>query len=177
MYRSLAYSRFSPVLIRIEFVGLLHKVQSLKPEFANLSITLFNQLKNMLEIRRMNTCSFQTALEVWNAGFHGYFVDLTVPLEQFLQRLIYENVSLEHSLVAFDDGRPVGFLLNAFRSSGGKKIACNAGTGVVPDMRGKGVGNALVAATIEVYRNESVDVALLEVIQANHSAIAVYKKN
>ena len=131
----------------------------------------------MLEIKRMNTCSFQTALEVWNAGFQGYFVDLTVPLDRFLQRLIYENVSLEHSLVAFDQGRPVGFLLNAFRNSRGKKIVCNAGTGVVPDMRGKGVGNALVAAAIEVYKKESVDVALLEAIQANHSAIAVYKKN
>ena len=131
----------------------------------------------MLEIRRMNTCSFQTAHEVWNAGFKGYFVDLTLPLDRFLQRLNYENISLEHSLIAFDQNRPVGFLLNAFRVSRDRKIAWNGGTGVAPDMRGKGVGKALVAAAIEVYKSESVDMALLEAIRGNDSAIALYKQN
>jgi GNAT superfamily N-acetyltransferase len=125
----------------------------------------------------MNTCSFQTALEAWNAGFQGYYVDLTLPLERFVQRLSYESISLDHSLIAFHQGRPVGFLLNAFRIERDKKIAWNGGTGVAPDMRGKGVGKALVTAAIDVYRSESVDLALLEVIQSNDSAIALYKNH
>ena len=131
----------------------------------------------MYEIKRLHTCSFQTAHEAWNAGFKGYFVDLTLPLDRFLQRLSYENISLEHSLIAFEQNRPVGFLLNAFRINRDKKIAWNGGTGVAPDMRGKGVGKALVAAAIDVYKNESVDIALLEAIQDNDSAIALYKNN
>jgi GNAT superfamily N-acetyltransferase len=131
----------------------------------------------MFEIKRMSTCSFETAHEAWNAGFKGYFVDLTLPLDKFVQRLAYENISLEHSFIAFDQNRPVGFLLNAFRISRDKKIAWNGGTGVVPDMRGKGVGKALVAATIDVYKSESVDIAFLEAIQGNDSAIALYKNN
>jgi len=123
----------------------------------------------------MNTCSFQTALESWNAGFQGYYVDLTLPLDRFVQRLSFESISLEHSLIAFHQGRPVGFLLNAFRTRGDQKIAWNGGTGVAPDMRGKGVGKALVAEAIDVYKSESVDVALLEAIQSNDSAIALYK--
>jgi ribosomal protein S18 acetylase RimI-like enzyme len=150
---------------------------SFPDQVADLSITLFNHAKRMFEIKPMNTCSFQTAHEVWNEGFKGYFVDLTLPLDGFLQRLSYENISPEHSLIAFDEKRPVGFLLNAFRNSRGRKIACNAGTGVVPDMRGKGVGKALVSAAIEVYKSESVDVALLEAVQGNDSAIALYQKN
>jgi GNAT superfamily N-acetyltransferase len=125
----------------------------------------------------MNTCSFQTAHEAWNAGVKGYFVDLTLPLDRFIQRLGYENVSLEHSLIAFDQDRPVGFLLNAFRIVRNKRIAWNGGTGVAPDMRGKGVGNSLVAAAIDVYKSEFVDIAFLEAIQTNDSAIALYKKN
>jgi ribosomal protein S18 acetylase RimI-like enzyme len=131
----------------------------------------------MFEIKRISKCSFQTAHEAWNAGFKGYFVDLTLPLDRFVQRLSYENISPEHSLIAFDQERPVGFLLNAFRTTWGKKIAWNGGTGVVPDMRGKGVGKALVAASIEVYKSESVDVAFLEAIKGNDSAIALYKNN
>src|SRR5690349_20725839 len=131
----------------------------------------------MFEIKRISKCSFQTAHEAWNAGFKGYFVDLTLPLDRFVHRLSYENISPEHSLIAFDQERPVGFLLNAFRTTWGKKIAWNGGTGVVPDMRGKGVGKALVAASIEVYKSESVDVAFLEAIKGNDSAIALYKNN
>jgi predicted GNAT family acetyltransferase len=91
--------------------------------------------------------------------------------------LSYENISLEHSLIAFEQNRPVGFLLNSFRLSRDKKIAWNGGTGVAPDMRGKGVGKALVAAAIEVYKSESVDIAFLEAIKGNDSAIALYKNN
>ena len=131
----------------------------------------------MFEIKRLNTCSFQTAHEAWNAGFKGYFVDLTLPLDRFVQRLTYENISLEHSLIAFEQDRPVGFLLNAFRISRDKKIAWNGGTGVAPDMRGKGVGKALVAAAIDVYKSEYVDTAFLEAIKGNESAIALYKNN
>jgi GNAT superfamily N-acetyltransferase len=131
----------------------------------------------MYEIKRMNTCSFQTAHEAWNDGFKGYFVDLTLPLDRFVQRLSYENISLEHSLIAFEHNRPVGFLLNSFRISCEKKIAWNGGTGVAPDMRGRGVGKALVAAAIDVYKSESVDIAFLEAINGNDSAIALYKNN
>jgi len=91
--------------------------------------------------------------------------------------LTYENISLEHSLIAFDQNRPVGFLLNAFRISRDQKIAWDGGTGVVPDMRGKGIGKALVAATMDVYKSESVDIAFLEAIQGNESAIALYQNN
>jgi GNAT superfamily N-acetyltransferase len=131
----------------------------------------------MYEIKRMNTCSFQTAHEAWNDGFKGYFVDLTLPLDRLVQRLSYENISLEHSLIAFEQNRPVGFLLNAFRLSHDKKIAWNGGTGVAADMRGKGVGKALVSAAIDVYKSESVDIAFLEAIKGNDSAIALYKNN
>ena len=131
----------------------------------------------MFDIKRLNTCSFQTANEAWNAGFKGYFVDLTLPLDRFVQRLSYENISLEHSLIAFEQNRPVGFLLNAFRVSRNRKSAWNGGTGVASDMRGKGVGKALVAATIDVYKSEAVDIAFLEAIKGNDSAIALYKNS
>lgn len=131
----------------------------------------------MIEIKRLHTCSFQTALDVWNKGFQGYFVDMTISLDVFMKRLSSEGISPEHSLIAFHQGTPVGFLLNAFRTVRHKKIAWNGGTGVVPTMRGKGVGKALVAAALELYHAESVNVATLEAICGNNSAIALYTNN
>ena len=129
-----------------------------------------------LQLKRLSTCSFQTALEVWNEGFQGYFVDMTLSLDKFLARMSSEAISLEHSLVAFAQGKPVGFLLNGIRNDEGKKIAWNGGTGVIPSFRGQGVGKFLVNAAIDLYVSEAVDVATLEAISNNDIAIGLYKQ-
>lgn len=130
----------------------------------------------MLEFKSMNICSFQTAVEVWNEGFQGYAIDLTLSLDRFLSRLTANGISPEHSLVAFSEGKPVGFVLTALRTEGDMKLAWNGGTGVIPAMRGKGVGKALIDAAIELYETELVDVALLEAIHTNSNAIKLYEK-
>jgi len=130
----------------------------------------------MLEFRRMSTCSFQTAVEVWNEGFQGYAIDLTLSLDSFLSRLTANGISPDHSFVAFNEGAPVGFVLTALRTEGDLKLAWNGGTGVIPAMRGKGVGKALIDAAIELYETELVDVALLEAIDTNKNAIKLYEK-
>src|SRR4051812_235170 len=99
-----------------------------------------------IQLKHLNTCSFQTMLEVWNEGFQGYFVDMTLTLDRFLTRISSEGVSPEYSFVAFVEDKPVGFLLNGIRSNDGKKFAWNGGTAVVPAYRGKGVGRTLLNA-------------------------------
>ena len=131
---------------------------------------------NQLELKPMHTCSFETALQVWNEGFQGYFVDMSLTLDKLLDRLTASRISPEHSLVAMDGARPVGFLFNAIQLIGDKKISWNGGTGVIPEYRGKGVGKALVQATIDIYKANNVDVASLEVISTNHSAVNLYKR-
>lgn len=123
----------------------------------------------------MNQCSFQTALDVWNEGFQGYFVNLTLSLDKFLSRLTAEGIGPEHSFVAFYRDRPAGFVLNAFRESAGRKFAWNGGTGVIPEFRGQGFGKVLIEAAISLYKELKVDVAMLEAISGNASAIALYK--
>lgn len=131
---------------------------------------------NNLELKPMHTCSFETALEVWNAGFKGYVVDMTLTLDKLLDRLTANRVSPEHSLIAMDRDKPVGFLFNALQMIGDRKLAWNGGTGVIPEYRGKGVGKQLVQATIEIYRANNVGLASLEAISTNHAAINLYKR-
>jgi len=128
-----------------------------------------------VELKRLNTCSFQTAVDVWNQGFQGYFIDMTLSLDSLLNRITAEGISPAHSFVAFSEDKPVGFLLSGLRTARGKKLAWNGGTGVIPNWRGKGVGKCLVNAALEMYAAERVDFALLEAITGNHAAIALYK--
>ena len=129
-----------------------------------------------LEIRRLSACSFDDAVQAWNEGFQGYFVDMTLSLDRYLARLHYEGLSPEFSLMAFCEGRPAGFLLNGIRTNAGSKTAWNGGTGVSPEFRGRGVGKALMRATIDLYQELGVQIATLEAISENQPAISLYQQ-
>ncbi|HSS19922.1 MAG TPA: GNAT family N-acetyltransferase [Pyrinomonadaceae bacterium] len=128
------------------------------------------------EIRRLSDCSLTDAVEIWNEGFKGYFVDMTLTADDYLKRLRNEDLSHEHSLIAFSDDKPAGFLLNGIRATGGLKVAWNGGTGVSAEFRKQGVGKALVQAAIDVYAAEKVELATLEALSNNTAAIALYRK-
>jgi len=123
--------------------------------------------RTKIEIRPLSSCSFDDAVKIWNQGFEGYFVDLTLSLDNYLARLHSEELSPAHSLVAFCEGKPAGFLLNGIRMSAGRKVAWNGGTGVSPEFRGRGVGKALMRATIDLYDENGVEWATLEAISEN----------
>lgn len=127
-----------------------------------------------LELRRLNTCTFDQALGIWNEGFSDYAPDVTLSLDGFLARLSDVAISPEYSFVAFQDGRPVGFLLNAIGFIGGRKVAWNGGTAVIPEFRSRGIAAALMAATIDLYGELGVETATLEAISGNDKAIALY---
>ena len=128
------------------------------------------------EIRRLSDCSFAEAVQIWNEGFQGYFVDMTLSLDRYLSRLQRDALSPEFSLLAFCDGMPAGFLLNGIRTSAGRKLAWNGGTGVSPQFRGRGVGKALMRATVDLYREQGIEIATLEAISENEPAISLYKQ-
>jgi ribosomal protein S18 acetylase RimI-like enzyme len=132
--------------------------------------------KTPLDIRRLNTCTFDQALEIWNEGFQGYFVDMTLSLDGYIARFHDDGLSAKHSLVAFSDGKPAGFLLNGIRTNEGKRVAWNGGTGVSPEFRGRGLGRDLVEAALKLYAEEAVQVATLEALSSNDVAIALYQK-
>ena len=128
------------------------------------------------EIRRLSDCSFADAVKIWNEGFQGYFVDMTVSLDQYLSRLQRDALSPDLSLVAFCNGKPAGFLLNAIGTSAGRKIAWNGGTGVAPQFRARGVGKVLMRATIDLYQEQEIELATLEAISENEPAISLYRQ-
>lgn len=130
----------------------------------------------MITVKKVSECSFAESVQFWNEGFAGYYVDLTMTLSQFLNKLQTEGLSPEQSFVAYIDGEPAGFLLNGLRIIDGKKVAWNGGTGVAERFRGQGVGKVLMQHALELYREEQVDIATLEAFVQNERAIGLYKK-
>ncbi|SDN70043.1 Ribosomal protein S18 acetylase RimI [Paenibacillus sp. yr247] len=129
----------------------------------------------MMTYKKMSELSAEDILTLWNKGFEGYFVNLTMNLDRFLLRVVSEGLSLEHSLAVYANGEPIGFVMNGFRFIEGKKVAWNGGTGISPEHRGKGIGKKLMERNFQLYREQGVDIAFLEALIQNESAVNLYQ--
>lgn len=130
----------------------------------------------MLEIKKLENCSIEEAVQAWNTGFEGYFFDMTTTAEAFEKRLAQEGLGSDISVIAFEDGKPVGLVLNGIRNFQESKIAWNGGTGVAPHMRGEGVGTKLMEETLAILTEKNADTATLEAVSDNKKAIELYRK-
>ncbi len=131
----------------------------------------------MVEIRTLDTASFQDGLRAWNDGFEGYSQAVAMSLSGWLAHIAHEGLDPELSLIAYDGERPVGCVLSGMREGHAGKVAYNGGTGVAKDYRGKGVGRQLIDAALDLYRRHGAAVATLEVITTNEPALALYRSS
>lgn len=125
--------------------------------------------------KKMSELSAEDMVALWNKGFEGYFLNSTLNLDKFLSRTVNEGLSLEHSLVGYENSDPIGFVMNGFRVIEGKRVAWNGGTGIATEHRGRGIGKKLMERNLQLYREQGVDIALLEAIIQNKAAIKLYQ--
>ncbi|GKV54109.1 hypothetical protein NCCP2222_00560 [Sporosarcina sp. NCCP-2222] len=124
----------------------------------------------------MTSLSFEEAHVLFNRGFEGYLMPMNLSLDTFIGRFGNEGLSPALSIVAFDGAKPIGFVLQGIREADGQKISWNGGTGIVPEYRGKKLGNGLMEAAESVLREHHVSTATLEALSENKAAIALYEK-
>lgn len=125
--------------------------------------------------KRMSELSAEDMVSLWNKGFEGYFLNSTMNLDKFLSRTVNEGLSLEYSLVVYENSDPIGFVMNGFRVIEGKRVAWNGGTGIAAEHRGKGIGKILMERNLQLYREQGAEVALLEALIQNKAAIKLYQ--
>lgn len=130
----------------------------------------------MLSYRLLTAADFSTLYACFLKAFSDYQVDMQMSEQQFAQRLTRDGVQLEVSTGAFDDDRMIGFYINAVDDWQGKRTAYDAGTGIVPDYRGRGVAQELFAFTVAKLKERGVSQYLLEVLSSNERAVALYRK-
>ncbi|MGU3472860.1 GNAT family N-acetyltransferase [Paenibacillus sp. D51F] len=129
----------------------------------------------MITFKCLSECTLEEAVNVWNEGFAGYSVPISMSVESFVNRLVLEELSPTLSFLACRDNRAVGIVLSGIREVQGRKVAWNGGTGVAQEERGTGIGQAMIDHALELYREQGVDIATLEAISENERAIRLYK--
>lgn len=110
--------------------------------------------------------------EIFAAGFEGYVVPVAADADAFARRARGEHVDLAASLVAFEGEAPVGLALVARRGT----TARIAAMGIVTAARARGLGRLLVDAALEQARARGDRRMVLEVIENNHPARALYER-
>lgn len=130
----------------------------------------------MIHICRLSECSFESAVVAWNRGFEDYFIKVEMTVEAFRSRMNTEGLIPSVSLVAFDGTEPVGVVLNGIRTLNGVKTSWNGGTAVAVSHRKQGIAKKLIQASMQIYKEEGVQLATLEAIANNEKAIPLYEQ-
>ncbi len=110
-------------------------------------------------------------------AFSDYIIPFQLTEAQFRNQIAVNAVDISRSVGAFAaGGRMVGFTLNGFGLWNGKSTAYDAGTGVLPDFRGKGIARRIFEFMTPVLKQNGVEQILLEVITKNDRAVRLYRR-
>ena len=126
--------------------------------------------------RLLTTADFHSLYECFLDAFSDYQVSLQMSEEQFEQRVKRDGLELELSAGAFDGERMIGFYMNGRGMWKGKLTAYDAGTGVIPSNRRRGVAEGLFDFVVPRLKERGITQYLLEVLISNEGAVALYRK-
>lgn len=122
--------------------------------------------KNVLEY------GLEPTAKVLTRGFSGYFVPIQISPAGIASMVQQDSVDPGLSRVIFHDDQPVGVALIARRGWTSRLAAMS----IVPDARGRGIGSVCVAQLLAQARARGDKAMVLEVIEQNDPAVALYKK-
>jgi ribosomal protein S18 acetylase RimI-like enzyme len=115
-------------------------------------------------------------LETIHTAFLDAFSDYIVPLapsrEQLGEMLTRRGYLAEASAGVFEDGRLVAFTLNGVDGEWGY----DSGTGVVQSHRRRGLARRVMEESFELLRSRGCTNYVLEVLEANAPAVALYRE-
>lgn len=127
-----------------------------------------------MEIKSLAATGSEELFEAFDRAFADYDIDLDrTSLQRMLRR---RGFTPELSFAAFDGGRIVSFTFNGTGRRDGIATAYDTGTGTIPEYRGQGLAQRIFAHSVPHLRAAGIRQYLLEVLQHNPGAIAVYRK-
>lgn len=130
----------------------------------------------MVSYRLLSAADLIPLYDCFLEAFSDYQVDMQMSREQFEQRITRDGVRLEISAGAFDDAKMIGFYMNGSGLWQGKQTAYDAGTGVIPEYRGRSVAKELFTFIVPRLKQVGIAQYLLEVLSDNDRAVALYRK-
>lgn len=121
-----------------------------------------------------NQILYQTFL----AAFSDYALPLDLSFADYQKMLKRRGIDQHVSVGAFSEANQqlIGMMINGLREWRGKTTAYDLMTGVIPSYRKLGVTKKLFAEVLTILKKEKIEQYLLEVLQENHAAVSLYKK-
>ena len=130
----------------------------------------------MYHFQALQDISMPQLAECFNLAFSDYEQPIRFTPESLKYYLTASAVNLSLSFGAFQDEQIVGFILNSSGIYNHESVVFDAGTGVIPEHRGKKVFSGLFEYTAEQLRQQGITKYYLEVLQSNHHAVSIYSK-
>lgn len=130
----------------------------------------------MYSFRPLQETSIEQLASCFNSAFSDYEQPICFTPESMKYYLTASSVDLSLSYGAFVEEQPVGLILNSSGVYQGENAVFDAGTGVVPEHRGKKVFSRLFEFTVGQLRQHGIKKYYLEVLQSNDPAVAIYRK-
>ena len=125
--------------------------------------------------RFLNEDYFAKLYACFLEAFADYVIPFALSEAQFRNHIKLNAVDLELTIGCEENGRLVAFSLNGFGSWNGKRTVYDAGTGVVPTHRRRGLSRAMFEMMVPVFTESGIEQFLLEVVTTNAGAITLYK--
>lgn len=118
-----------------------------------------------------SSVSLEEYAEAFTAGFSGYPLPHVLDVPKLSRKIRTEQYDLEHSLIAYENDEHAGVAVLAIR---GERGWCG-GFGIVPRLRGRGVGRLLWEEFLKSARAAGVRKLSLEVLRENEAARRLYE--
>ncbi len=131
---------------------------------------------SLRKCRFLSNEDFQRLYDTFTEAFSDYVIPFALTEIQFRNHINLTAVDLERTVGFVENDRLVGFSLNGFGSWHGRQTVYDAGTGVVPDCRRRGISEAMFEMMLPRFKDLGIEQCLLEVITTNSGAIRLYEK-
>jgi GNAT superfamily N-acetyltransferase len=122
-------------------------------------------------LRTLRDSDFSAILAAFTSAFSDYVVPLTPTAEQLREMMARRGFVPELSVGWFEGEEIASFVLNAWSGDSGY----NMGTGTRPSHRKKGLSRRLMERSFELLRDRGAARYVLEVIESNEPAAALYR--
>lgn len=126
-------------------------------------------------VRHLGHIDFDVIMKCFLSAFDNYYVKMPTDHGFYRQRWKASGVRLDLSYGMFHKDVLVGFIINAIDDRQGTQTAYNAGTGVIPEFRGRRIVKAICEYAILDFIKNGITKCQLEVITKNSKAIKSYE--
>jgi ribosomal protein S18 acetylase RimI-like enzyme len=122
-------------------------------------------------IRPLRHDDFDAIFTAFGEAFSDYVIPFRPTREQLREMLTRRGWAPHLSVGVWDGARMVAFTLNGFEH----RAAYDSGTGVVPSHRRRGLAREMMERVVPLLRDAGAQRYVLEVIESNAPAIALYR--